>query len=701
MDSPSSGLIGEERATPGPPEPIVLDSTSPPSDSLQGTPFFAPQQPFEATPAVEQNTVLKSFFMYTLGLLTPVIVFFLIVFLGEILDDEAYERHEREVEEYEKNYPYHLTLQRNETGVYSSTIDLPDTHELSTCYLERYGGYVGLYDYLPEDIYCRPQIPSENDINGDGMAVWQHVEHSQSSSVAPIIRLTEADYNFQSKELSLSFNYIFSENLSLDIYTLNEQNQFSITSVLGITSDGRNYIFQNPSNSSDEFYMEMELTEPGYFFSAEACDSCTDAPYPYLDQVRFFNTGSGNLIEIGYYDAQSNELSFQPLPTENGEPFPEQLVLVIGVDWAQIALTNNTTWVSTFTELTDFSLSGEMWDYERVNVNHPNFGYRSGYYHPQSSIEFSANVNGTYERTFKFDQTNSLPLIDCKIESSFWPYYYDASQRYPIYCDDAQSITEYEAMIFEDSPFVIDEHVTILNQSWDPENREFHVEFNRTLIIEENDFNAGPFYGQRYSANFAADGPRKNFTATFDEEGDDIDWFWMQFVIPGNTSFSNDGHMFSWSAWCAVIYCEQNLSAPTYSGITITSEVIGGYNMSNQTLWFHPSQPTPPIVKMQISLAPEASMQTLAQLNYGVYLYGDDYVEYVDDHWDRYGSYPSNDLYFFSFILSPFIYIGAIIYSFMRGNKAFAKGLLSFLLVPPAVIFGLGVLFVFIAFLFF
>ena len=701
MDSPSSGMIGEERATPGPPEPIVLDSTSPPSNSLQGTPFFAPQQPFEATPAVEQNTFLKSVFMYMLGLLLPLIVFFLIAFLGEILDDEAYERHEREVEEYEKNYPYHLILQRNEAGVYSSTIDLPDTHELSSCYLDQYGGYVGLYDFLPEDIFCSPQNPSQNDINGDGMAVLQYVSPPQSSSVNPIISLLEADYNFQSKELSLSFNYIFSENLSLDIYTLNEQNQFSKTSVLGVTSDGRNYIFQNPTNSSDEFYMEMELTETRYFFSAEVCDSCTDDLFPNLDQVRFYNSGFGELIEIGYYDALSNELSFQPLPTVNGEPFPEQLVFEIRVDWAQIALTNNTTWVSTFTELTDFSLSGEMWDYELVNVNHPNFGYRAGYYPPHSFLEFSASENGTYERTFKFDQTNSLPLIDCKIDSSSWPYYYDASQRYPIYCDAAQSINGYDAMILEDSPFEIDEHVTILNQSWNPENREFHVEFNRTLIIEENDFIVGPYYGQRYSVNFAAEGPQKNFTATLDvgDENVNVDSFWMQFEIPGNTSFSNDGHMgFYWSSWCVVVYCEQNLTAPSYSGITTTTEVIGGYNMSNQTLWFHPSQPTPPIVEMQISLIPEASVQTLAQLNYGVYLYGDDYVEYVDDHWDRYGSYPSDDLYFFSFILSPFIYIGAIIYSFIRGNKAFAKGLLSF---GIGAIGLFGALFVFIVFFFF
>ena len=57
-----------------------------------------------------------------------------------------------------------------------------------------------------------------------------------------------------------------------------------------------------------------------------------------------------------------------------------------------------------------------------------------------------------------------------------------------------------------------------------------------------------------------------------------------------------------------------------------------------------------------------------------------------------------DDLYFFSFILSPFIYIGAIIYSFIRGNKAFAKGLLSFRI---AAIGLFGALFVFIVFFFF
>lgn len=698
--SPSPWTNVEEEATPPPPQSIVLDSNPPPSEFLEGTPLLASHQPFEAPPVVEKDTFLKSFFMFTLGLFLPVIVFFLIAFLGEFLDDEAYERHEREIEENEENYPnpYDLTLLRNETGVYSSTIDLPDTHELSECRFDIYGGNQDLYYHPSEYISCRSPNSYQVDNNSGDLEVWQYTSQPDFDwNFTPSIELLAANYSFQSKELSLSFDDVISENLSLDVYSLNEQNQYSKASVSGETLDGKNYIFQSPTNSSDEFYMEMNLNEGNfeYFFSAEACDSCFDETFPYLDQVRFFGRMPSNLVEIGHYDSQSNELSFKPLPMANGEQFPEQIVFNIGIDWAPIALTNNMTWVSTFTELSDFSLSGEMWYHLPVNTIHPNYGTLRGFYPPDSLIEFSPNINGTYERTFKFDQTNSLPLIDCQIDSTLWPDYYDASQTYPIYCEDADSSSGYDAMIYEASTFEIDEHVTIINQSWDPENREFHVEFNRTLIVEENDFLAGQPYGQYNFVNFAYDGPRKNFTVTIDEWSGDNIWggFRMQFEISGNTSFDADGHSFSWYTWCDLADCEQNLTAPTYSGITTTSEVIGGYNMSNQTLWFHPSQPTPPIVEMQISLIPETSLQTLAQLNYGVYLYGDDYVEYVDDPWDRYGSYPSDDLYFFSLILSPFIYIGAIIYSFMRGNKAFAKGLLSSSIAALAS-FGAFVVFV-------
>ena len=690
--SPSPLTSGEEQATSGPPPSIILDDTPSTSDFLQGASTLAPHQPFEVPPQVEKDPFLKSFFMFVLGLAMPILVFFLIAFLGEVLDDEAYDRYEREREEQEEKYapPYQVTMLQNETGVYSATIDLPDTHELSQCSFRMDDEYLSCGTLDSEQV---------NNNSGD-LAVRQYsFQPYPDFGFAPPIALLDADYSFQSKELSLLFDEIISENLSLDVYALNEQNQFSKTSVSGETSDGKNFIFQNLMNTTDEFYMEMQLHDLDYFFSAEACDSCLDESFSSLDQVRFnYRASSVNMTVIGHYDSQSNELSLKPLPAANGEPFPEQLVFDIGIDWAPIAQTNNTTWVSIFDELTDFPLSGKMWDYGRVNVNHPIFGYRTGYYHPPSLLEFSANENGTYERTFNFDLTDSLPLIDCHISSFSWPQYYDREQPTPIYCDTPlHGIAEYETMIFEQKPFEIEEHVSILNQSWDPVNREFRVEFNRTLIVEENGFYASELYTRPYNQNPDSEGPQKNFTITFDESDADRDWlrFSMYFEITGNTSFRNDGHSFTWYTWCDI--CEQNLTEPSYSGLITTTEVIGGYNFSNQTLWFNPSQPTPPNVEMQISITPEDSMQNLAHLNYGVYLYGDDYVQYVDDHWDYYSSYPSEDLYFFSLVASPFVYIGAIIYSFTRGNKAFGKGLLSSII---AAIGLFGAFIVFLAFLF-
>ena len=47
-----------------------------------------------------------------------------------------------------------------------------------------------------------------------------------------------------------------------------------------------------------------------------------------------------------------------------------------------------------------------------------------------------------------------------------------------------------------------------------------------------------------------------------------------------------------------------------------------------------------------------------------------------NDNYDDYSN-PADDFYTFAFIAYPITYIGAIIYSFARGNKAFGKGLIA------------------------
>ena len=666
MESPSSPSANdEEGASFQRPQSIVFDDSAPLPAVLHGTTSLTPNLSFDASLMKQKDSSMKSFFMFTFGLLLPFFIVFLIFFLGITLDDASYDRAIQEQQESEEEYPdpYALTLLRNETGGYSTIIDLPDTHELSQCTFHTYGESQNSY-YLPSgSISCSASNPTFNDYVGDEMVVWQ-----RALNPSPILNILEAEYSFQSKNLSISFDDTLSENLSLDIFILNQQNQFSKISVPGSTLDGENYTFQVLTNSTDEFYMEMSLSESDYFFSAEACDSCPDEQFPYLDRVQLESTLS-DYIRIGNYDPQSNELSFEPLPLVSGYEFPEQLKLYFSIDWIPIPVTNETVWVSSI-------------------------------YQPfqPSQIELSANENGTYEHTFVLaDEMDYAPGFDCNVDSSSWPERYKTGLRYPIFCGDVHSSSEYDSMIYQISPFEIDEYLSVLNQSWDPVNREFFVEFNRTLDVQENDFYGSELYEQPFRERPDSIGIRNNFTITFEESDGDRDWatFQMYFEITDNTSIRNGGHYFTWNV-CD--YCDQNLSEPTYTGISTAIETVGGYNFLNQTLWFHPSLPTPPTVEMSISLAPAESLQRTNQLNYGVYLYGDSYTEYNPNYWYYDYSTPSEDLYSYSFLLSPFVYIGAIIYSFVRGNKAFGKGLISSSIAALTLVGGFIVFVVFFLF---
>ena len=83
------------------------------------------------------------------------------------------------------------------------------------------------------------------------------------------------------------------------------------------------------------------------------------------------------------------------------------------------------------------------------------------------------------------------------------------------------------------------------------------------------------------------------------------------------------------------------------------------------------------MVEISLTLVPEEFLERTGQLNYGVFLYGDGYTEYNSNYYYYDFSSPSEDLYYYSFLVSPFVYVGAIVYSFIRGNKAFGKGLIS------------------------
>lgn len=692
MESPSSPWAnGEEGKISERPQQIVFDDTPSPSSILQGTPALPSQQAFEMSQIEESDSSLKSFFMFTLGLLLPFFIVFLIFSLGIALDDETYEREMQELQELQEEYPnpYDLSLLRNESGTYSATIDLPETHDLSQCTFDRYGGEQSLYTLLEESIVCstsNPQYkygyvpqnyasylessnaPGEyfngySNVASSELLVWQRIAHPPTLTT---VNLLDAEYNFQSKNLSLSFEDNLSENLSLDIFILNEENQFSKFSVLGTTSDGKNYTFQNPVNSTDEFYMEMILYESNYFFSAEACDTCEEEQSPYLDQVQFaMISPHWSWVEIGNYDSQNHVISFDPLPLSSGSEFPEQLEFEIEIDWTPVSITNETAWVS--------QANGRFLT---------------------SPYKIYMNENGTYERTFPLsNQTSSPPVLDCAIDSSSWPSYYEPMLRYPIFCGDVESSSEYDSMIYQISPFEIDEYISIIDQEWDPVNREFFVEFNRTLNVQENDFYGSESYMPPFRERPDSIGVRNNFTVTFEESDGDRDWasFQMYFEIAGNTSIIQQGHFFT---WYVCDDCVQNLSEPTYRGISSKTEVIGGFNLVNHTLWFHPSVPTPPMVEISLTLVPEEFSERTGQLNYGVFLYGEEYTEYNSNYRYYHASSPSEDLYYYSFLVSPFVYVGAIVYSFIRGNKAFGKGLISSSIAALALV-GVFVVFLF------
>ena len=99
---------------------------------------------------------------------------------------------------------------------------------------------------------------------------------------------------------------------------------------------------------------------------------------------------------------------------------------------------------------------------------------------------------------------------------------------------------------------------------------------------------------------------------------------------------------------------------------------------------------------MSIVLVPNDALPRSSYFDYGQYLYGEDYLWTDSESYDY--SNPSDDFYFYSFAVSPFVYIGAIIYSFVKGNKAFGKGLIASS-VASLVLFG-GIMLLFVLFLF-
>lgn len=168
----------------------------------------------------------------------------------------------------------------------------------------------------------------------------------------------------------------------------------------------------------------------------------------------------------------------------------------------------------------------------------------------------------------------------------------------------------------------------------------------------------------------------------------------MEFEIVNSTPLRAGGHSFS---WLVCDDCDSNLSEPIYDGISTQTEAIGGYNSSNQTMWFLPLGPIPPTVEMSLNLMPESSPQNTGYFDYNAYLYGEEYIEYQKEYYyDDYDDYsnPVDNFYTFAFIAYPISYIGAIIYSFVRGNKAFGKGLIASAILGLALV---GVLVVSVA----
>ncbi|MDC3290298.1 hypothetical protein OAU85_00520 [Candidatus Poseidoniaceae archaeon] len=663
------------------PASIVLNEPTAPIGLLEGETSFPSSQPYLDPSFVKQpDSWGKSMLMFVLGVFLPVALLILIQVIGISIEDSQREREEQEHEEYVEDGqefpdPYEMTFVRNETGEYSTTIDLPDTHELSQCYIDLNGEPGNRYslepifnEYLPESIICSTSNPASYDRTGGELLVWQLL---QDATVAgEQTTLIGAEYSFQDKNLSLLFDNNFSENLTLDAFFVNDEGQYAKLSTQGVTLDGLNYTFDIQTNSTEEFYMEMSLNDSSYFFSAEACDSCPGEEFAFLDRAQFYRTEKW--VVIGAYDAELNRLSFEPLPMVDGSDFPNQLEFDIGIDWAPISIDNGTVWTESY--LSEYN----------------------------PTIEFTSSANGTYSTQILIS-SNAGPwsVLECQVDSYEWPAYYDRNQRYPIYCIDDDLEEGYDALIYQESAFEIDEHVSLEHQSWNPETREFHVEFNRTLHVRTDDFSAIELSSAPFTERPDSVGERTNFTVTFEESDGGGEWvrFQMDFQIVNSTPLRAGGHSFS---WLVCDDCDGNLSEPIYDGISTHTEAIGGYNLSNQTMWFQPLEPIPPTVEMSVNLMPDSSLQYSGYFDYEVYLYGDEYIEYqqeyyYDDYYDDYSN-PADDFYTFAFIAYPISYIGAIIYSFVRGNKAFGKGLIASGIIGLALV---GVLVVSVVLYFF
>ena len=666
----------ESPSTQRPPS-IVLNDPIAPSGFLQGETSFPSSQPHLVPPFVKQQDSLgKSILMFTLGVFLPVALLILIQVIGFSMEDSQRDREDEQYQEYVEYGqqfpdPYEMTLVRNETGEYSTTIDLPDSHELSQCYIDLNGEPGNRYslepifnDYAPESIVCSATNPASYGRTDGELLVWQLIQDTPTGGEQTT--LIGAEYSFQDRNLTLMFDNSFSENLSLDAFFLNDEGQFSKLSTLGETLDGLNYTFDIQTNSTEEFYMEMSLNDSNYFFSAEACDSCPDEEFAFLDRAQFFRTEKW--VVIGAYDAELNRLSFEPSPMVDGSDFPNQLEFNIGIDRALNFINNDTVWTESYA-----------------------YGY-------DSTIELTSSANGTYSTQLLIsNDANPWSVLDCQVDSYQWPVYYDQSHRFPIYCMGDELNDGYDAVIYQDSTFEIDEYISLEHQSWNPENREFYVEFNRTLHVRNDDFSAYELSSSPLTERPDSVGKRTNFTVTFEESDGGGEWvrFQMDFAIVNSTPLRSSGHSFS---WLVCDDCDGNLSDPIYEGISTQLDAIGGYNSSNHTMWFLPLGPTPPTVEMSLNLMPESSSENSGYFDYKAYLYGDEYIQYqeeyyYDDYYDDYSN-PVDDFYTFAYIAFPITYIGAIIFSFVRGNKAFGKGLIASAILGLALV---GVLVVSVA----
>ncbi len=295
------------------PASIVLNEPTAPIGFLQGETSSPSSQPYLAPSFVKQpDSTGKSIFMFLLGVFLPIALLILIQIIGFSMEDSQRDREEREHEEYVEYGqqfpdPYEMTFVRNETGEYSTTIDLPDTHELSQCYIDLNGEPGNRYslepifnEYSPESIICgttEPSLYAEFYVEPSGeLLVWQLIQDTPTGGEQTT--LVGAEYSFQERNLTLSFDNSFSENLSLDAFFLNDEGQYSKLSTLGETVDGLNYTFDIQTNSTEEFYMEMSLKDSSYFFSAEACDSCPDEEFAFLTGLS--STELKNGLKLGH-----------------------------------------------------------------------------------------------------------------------------------------------------------------------------------------------------------------------------------------------------------------------------------------------------------------------------------------------------------------------------------------------------------------